>query len=149
MTWLTFHKILWIFDWIIALFRLGHLTHKGPCQQNIWRTAWATIGSFWHKKFVQVVDDLINFWKNSVNILLNYLPFLTGILHSKVTLSAKYSSVFRESPPPPKPVYGGNFSHEAVTLKIRSKSPKSNKLLILSDLYRLANLVTFHPMSMK
>ena len=48
--------------------------------------------------------------------------------------------------PPPKPVYGGNFSHEAVTLKIRSRSPKSNKLLILSNLYRLANLVTFHPM---
>ena len=59
----------------------------------------------------------------------------------------KYSSVFRENrcPPPPKPVYGGKFSHEAVTLKIRSRSPKSNKLLILSDLYRLANLVTFHP----
>ena len=47
---------------------------------------------------------------------------------------------------PTKPVYGGNFSHEAVTLKIRSGSPKSNKLLILSDLYRLVNLVTFHPM---
>ena len=60
----------------------------------------------------------------------------------------KYSSVFRENrcPPPPKPFYGGNFSHEAVTLKIRSRSPKSNKLLILSDLYRLANLATFHPM---
>ena len=57
----------------------------------------------------------------------------------------KYSSVFRENrcPPPPKPVYGGNFSHEAVTSKIRSTS---NKLLILSDLYRLVNLVTFHPM---
>ena len=37
-------------------------------------------------------------------------------------------------------------SVKAVILKIRSKSPKSNKLLILSDLYRLANLVTFHPM---
>ena len=36
--------------------------------------------------------------------------------------------------------------HEAVTLKIRARSPKSNKLLILSNLYRLANLVTFHPM---
>ena len=48
--------------------------------------------------------------------------------------------------PPPKPVYGGNFSHEAVTLKIRSRSPKANKLLILCDLYRLANLVTLHPM---
>ena len=60
----------------------------------------------------------------------------------------EYSSVFKENrcPPPLKPVYGGNFSHEAVTLKIRSRSPKSNKLLILSDLYRLANLVTFHPM---
>ena len=60
--------------------------------------------------------------------------------------SCKYSSVFRENrcPKPPKPVYGGNFSHEA--LKIRSRSPKSNKLLILSDLYRLANLVTLHPM---
>ena len=40
----------------------------------------------------------------------------------------------------------GDFSHEAVTLKIRSRSPKSNKLLILSNLYRLANLVTFHSM---
>ena len=60
----------------------------------------------------------------------------------------KYSSVFRENrcPPPPKPVYGGNFSHEAANLKIRSRTPKSNKLLILSNLYRLANLVTFHPM---
>ena len=46
----------------------------------------------------------------------------------------KYMSVFEENrcPQPPKPVYGGNFSHEAVTLKIRSRSPKSNKLLILS-----------------
>ena len=60
----------------------------------------------------------------------------------------KYSSVFRENKmsPPPKPVYGGTFSHEAVSLKIRPRSPKSNKLLVLSDLYRLANLVTFHPM---
>ena len=60
----------------------------------------------------------------------------------------KYSSVFRENrcPPPPKPVYDGNFSHEAVTLKIRSRSTKSNKLFSLSDLYRLAKLVTFHPM---
>ena len=49
-------------------------------------------------------------------------------------------------PPPPKPDYGGNFSHKAVPLKIRSRSPKANKLLILSDLYRHANLVTFHPM---
>ena len=48
--------------------------------------------------------------------------------------------------PPPKPVYGGNFSHEAMTLKTRSRSPTSNKLFILSELYRLANLVTFHPM---
>ena len=32
----------------------------------------------------------------------------------------KYSSVFRENrcPPPPEPVYGGNFNHEAVTLKL-------------------------------
>ena len=67
---------------------------------------------------------------------------------SSVNTDEKYSSVFRENrcPPPPKPVYGGNFSHEAVTLKIRSRSPKSNMLLILSDLYRLTNLATFHPM---
>ena len=60
----------------------------------------------------------------------------------------KYSSVFREErcPPPFKAVYGGKFSHEAVTLKTRSRSPKSNNLLILSDLYRLVNLITFHPM---
>ena len=64
------------------------------------------------------------------------------------TQTNQYSSVFRENrcPPPPKPIYGGNFSHEAVTLEIRSWSPKFNKLLILSDLYRLANFVTFHPM---
>ena len=42
--------------------------------------------------------------------------------------------------------YGGKFSQEAVTLKIKSRSPKYNKLLVLSDLYRLANLVTFQPM---
>ena len=56
----------------------------------------------------------------------------------------KYSSVFRENrcSPPPKPVNGGNFSHEVATLKIRSMSPKSNKLLILSDLYWLGDLVT-------
>ena len=24
MTWSTFHRILWIFDWIMPLFRLGH-----------------------------------------------------------------------------------------------------------------------------
>ena len=59
-----------------------------------------------------------------------------------------YNSIFRENrcPPLPKPVYSGKFSHEAVTLKIRSRSPKSIKLLILSDLYRRANLVTFHTM---
>ena len=61
---------------------------------------------------------------------------------------SKYSSVFRENrcSQPPKPVYGDNFSHEAVFLKIRSRSPKSNKLSIVSDSYRLANLVTFNPM---
>ena len=87
--------------------------------------------------------------------------FFIGLLRSSLhdlTVSAwtlthfkqftKYSNVFRENrcPPPRKPVYGGNFSHEAVTLKIRSRSPNSNKLLMLSDLYRLANLVTFHYM---
>ena len=46
-----------------------------------------------------------------------------------------------------KTEYGGNFSHEAVILKIRSRSPKSNKLLILSDLFKLANLVIFDPMA--
>ena len=68
--------------------------------------------------------------------------------HTDLEHKLKYSSVFRENrcPSPPKPVCGGNFSHEAVTLKIRSRSPKSNKILILSDLYRLANLVTLHLM---
>ena len=38
----------------------------------------------------------------------------------KYRISSKYSTVFRENrfPPPPKPVCGGNFSHEAVTLKL-------------------------------
>ena len=79
---------------------------------------------------------------------LESVPLQTLLHHPKLSplvlplkYKKKYSSVFRENrcPPPPKPVYGGNFSHEAVTLKIRSRSPKSNKLLILSDLYRLAN----------
>ena len=74
--------------------------------------------------------------------------FFSDIMFTLFRIIKKYSNVFREntSPPAPKPDYGGNFSHEAVTLKIRSRSPKSNKLLILSDLYRLVNLVTFHPM---
>ena len=42
-----------------------------PCQQNIWRTAWARIIIFGS----QIV--LINFEQNSINIWLNYLPFLT------------------------------------------------------------------------
>ena len=71
MTWLTFHKVLSIFDWIIPLFRLRHLTHKGPCEQNIWRrTPWAR-----YTDCIQGVDDLLNVWRNSVNIWLNYLPF--------------------------------------------------------------------------
>ena len=48
--------------------------------------------------------------------------------------------------PTSQTTYGGNISHEAVTLKITSRSPKSDKLLILSDLNRCANLVIFHPM---
>ena len=77
-----------------------------------------------------------------------YLKTVARMQNLKKKLHIKYSSVFRENrcPQPPKPVYGGHFSHEAVTLKIRSRSPKSNKQLILSDLFRLANLVTFHPM---
>ena len=35
MTWLTFHKILWTFDWIIPLFILRHFIHKGPYEQNL------------------------------------------------------------------------------------------------------------------
>ena len=63
--------------------------------------------------------------------------------HNSRKIRCKYSSVFRENRclPPPKHVYGGNFSHEAMTLKIRSRSPKANMLLILSDLHRLATLV--------
>ena len=66
-----------------------------------------------------------------------FLQFSKQSICNIKTIMKKYSSVFRENrcPPPPKPVYGGNFSHEAVTLKIRSRTPKSNKLLILSDLF--------------
>ena len=96
----------------------------------------------------------MGYWTNtqSINLIEKCLTdveksflFLRDLFHYKLI---KYSSVFRENrcPSPPKPAYGGNFCHEAVTLKIRSRSPKSNKLLILSNLYKLANLVTFHPM---
>ena len=44
----------------------------------------------WHIECIQGVDDLIKFWQNSVNIWLNYLPFLTGILYRKAILSTKY-----------------------------------------------------------
>ena len=47
---------MWIFYWIIPLFILRHLTHKEPCQQNIWRTAWSKIMIFWHTGCVQGVD---------------------------------------------------------------------------------------------
>ena len=59
-----------------------------------------------------------------------------------------YNSVFRENrcPPPPKPFYGGNCNHDLVTLKIRPRSTKSNQVLILPQLYRHANLVTYQPM---
>ena len=56
---------------------------------------------------------------------------------------AVFSEKKQMSPTSQTMVYGGNFSHEAVTLKIRSRSPKSNKL------YRLANLVTFIQWSMR
>ena len=50
-----------------------------------------------------------------------YGPMEQRILNKSIW---KYSSVFRENrcPSPPKPVCGGNFSHEAATLKIRSRS---------------------------
>ena len=58
----------------------------------------------------------------------------------------KNIAVFSEKTDDPHLPNQFSFSHEAVTLKIRSRSPKSNKLMILSNLYRLANVVTFHPM---
>ena len=65
-----------------------------------------------------------------------FLSTLNSHVFSYVTMK-KYSCVFRDNrcPPAPKSAYGGNFSHEAVTLKIRSKSPKSNTLLILYPIY--------------
>ena len=95
----------------------------------------------WHTSESSALNLLIGLW----GIELSLVKHAMKTQHSWKT---KYSSVFRENrcPPPPKPVYGGNFSHEAVTLKIRSRSQKSKQLLILSDLYKLANLVTFQSM---
>ena len=94
--------------------------------------------------------DFQNSWRVQQTFLLDAKNKKNELCHkgSYYCCVMKYSCVFRENRclPPPKPVYDGNFSHEAVTLKIRSRSPKSNKLLIMFDLYRLANLVIFHPM---
>ena len=71
-----------------------------------------------------IIDDVIEFAKFSVADVLksvkkwhfDQMPFLRKILFcmSGTELKSKYSSVFRENrcPPPPKPVYGGNFSHK-------------------------------------
>ena len=112
------HDVNWTLRWPINLFHSGICNHWG--------------GSGISGKLYQVL-------------------LLRGVSAGLLLLCknrGKYSSVFRENrwPLPPKPVCGGNYNHEGVTLKIRSRSPKSNKLLILSDLYRLASLVTFYPM---
>ena len=60
-------------------------------------------------------------------------------------ISYKNIPVFSEKTDVPHLPNQSIVAISAVTLKIRSRSTNSNKLLILSDLYRLANLVTFHP----
>ena len=71
MTWLTFRKIMWLFNWIISLSPFLTYVNKiswEPLVLGLW---------FWLTDCVQGVDDLINFWQISVNIWLNYLPFPT------------------------------------------------------------------------
>ena len=84
MTWLTFHKFMWLFDWIIPLFRRRHLTHKGPCHQNIRRTVWARIMIFAYILYLmwRWPDKR---WQNSV-----ISPFSDLCRYCKATLSTKY-----------------------------------------------------------
>ena len=64
---------------VTALFLLSYckLLELNTCISS--RTAWARLKIFGSQivSIVIYVDDLINFWQNSVNIWMNYLPFLT------------------------------------------------------------------------
>ena len=90
------------------------------------------------------VLDMILQWGSTIKVSTE-LPVATRHRHD-ITEKLLKATLNLNSHTTSKPVYGGNYSHEAVTLKTRSRSPKLNKLSILFDLYRLANLVTFHPM---
>ena len=65
------------FFWL-SIVSLWNLVNKISRELDIWLT-----------DFVPGVDDLINFWENSLNIWLNYLPFPTVIPCSKATLWTK------------------------------------------------------------
>ena len=63
MAWLIFGEILWIFDWIMPIFRLVHRKSMEPYQQIIWRTAWARIMIFGTQIAPKVLITLLTFGK--------------------------------------------------------------------------------------
>ena len=136
---------VWSESLLFSWRKLGSLATHWAHNEDDWSDAQAVLSLRWaHKSFCWFCHQVAQMKDKFVEVGTVCIYFCS-LKHS---LKRKYSSVFRENrcPPPPKPVYGGNFSHEAVTFNIRSRSPKSYKLLILSDLYRFANLETFHPM---
>ena len=82
-------------------------------------------------------------WKNKKNI--NTLDW-KNIL-SKATLVTVFSEKTDVPPPPPPPHPPIKFHFfYAMTLKIRSRSPKSNQFFVLSQLYIHENLVRIKPL---
>ena len=88
--------------------------------------------------FCQLAGDLENGVKSSKHSLL-FRSFFRCSCASLVGIKTKMQEIYH---------YNEIFTYLSppVTLKIRSRSPKSNQLLSLSQRYIHASLVTFHPL---
>ena len=87
-----------------------------------------------HSFNFETIINKFGFWilKKAYRVMIHHFEWSD---YANVSFNTAVFSEKTDVPPPPptphKPAYGGNFSHEAVILKIRSRSPKSTKPLIL------------------